>query len=104
MQIDSIFPQIVAADFKPHWIEGLDEKQYHADKTAISSSGIRARTPAHFFENYISGTPTESTPAQRFGILAHKALNEPEAFRNSYQVMPDFGNCTYKDNKANRDG
>lgn len=47
--------------------------------------------------------PRRDTEALFFGRAFHCALLEPERFADAYIVEPDFGNCTYKANKANRD-
>lgn len=105
MNLGDVFPSVVPENFQPLWVTGLEQEAYHRDATSISSSGVRSflRTPSHFFAEFILGEYEEPTDAMKFGTLAHKAILEPSSLKDSYLVIPDFGNCTYKENKANRD-
>jgi len=95
---------IVAEDFKNHWVENLDDTDYHADKTSVSSSALKKvslvslKTFRHSF--FVAGekAPTE---AMKFGKLAHMAILEGEKFRNRYIVMPEFFGYTGKGELTN---
>lgn len=105
MNFPEVFPELVPEGFKGTWIEGLPEENYHADRSAVSSTAVRhfQRSPAHFWSRFVLGYEKEKTEAVKFGTLAHKAILEPSSLRDNYLVVPDFGNCTYKENKLSRD-
>lgn len=87
--------EILPEDFQPHWKGSaeLSEDEYHSDRTAISSTGLRLalRSPKTFYRNVIMGLDKRETPAMRLGSIAHMALLEPERFRRTYVTQPDFG-------------
>lgn len=45
----------------------------------------------------------EESPALAFGKAFHAAILEPEVFAATYVVVPSFGDCRKKENKAMRD-
>lgn len=98
-------PEILGPEFSGHWVENLNEEIYHADKTSVSSGGVRAalRSPRNFFRRYIVGVERDETDAMRFGSAAHLAILEPERFKQLYVVQPDFGPLQSSTNRAKRD-
>ena len=66
----------------------MDNATYHADKTAISKSGLDliAKSPAHF--RYWMDHTREETPAMQKGTLIHTMALEPEKVGEEYAVMP----------------
>jgi hypothetical protein len=84
----------------------VNESVYHqrvpgiVSKTALD---LIARSPAHY-KAWIDGeSEEEESEALSFGRAFHCALLEPDKFDASYTVEPDFGDCRFKANKANRD-
>lgn len=90
----SHLPEIVGPDFKAHWKEGVSNEDYHADRSAVSSSGLKIilnKSPRHFHYHWTSGAPDEEeSNALRFGSLCHMALLQSDLFRESYKVEPIF--------------
>lgn len=69
----------------------MTNQEYHADPNTIGKSGLEyvLRSPAHFYERFLSGKPTPPpTPAMRFGTLIHTATLEPDQLAR-YVVVPD---------------
>lgn len=62
---------------------------YHADRSCVSSSGLKLmlRSPAHF-KHYLDA-PHEETPALFIGTAIHARLLEPELFAEDYVVAPE---------------
>lgn len=85
------FPTIVSENFTPHFIEDLQAEQYHADKTAISSTALKKllKSPKTFLHHY-NEPPMERTAAMTFGEALHMALLEPERFQSEVQVEESF--------------
>lgn len=71
----------------------MDSKQYHADTSAISASGLKlfARSPAHYYAAYLDPNRVERQPtaAMKLGTATHCAILEPERFSAEYVAMPD---------------
>jgi len=70
-------------------------EEYHADRTAISSSGLRTifqQSPAHF--KYYQDNPKPPTPDMRIGTYTHSAILEPHIFAQS--VVIDVGSRAAK--------
>lgn len=64
----------------------MPSAEYHADKTAISASGLKTfRRSRREFELGISKEPTEAMNA---GTLAHAALLEPEKLETLFPIYP----------------
>ena len=87
------------------WAPQMGEANYHADKRALSSSGVRkAVKSAATFRDYWTGKiKDEETDAMLFGRLAHISILEPTRFMEGYKVMPDFGDMRSSANRAKRD-
>lgn len=66
----------------------MNNEEYHADRTAISKSGLDliAKSPAHF--RYWMDHSREATPAMQKGTLIHTMALEPEKVRDQYAVLP----------------
>lgn len=76
------------------WNVGAEE--YHADRTADSSSTIKdfGTSPEYYRGRYIDGTlPKKDTDAMLLGSVLHCKLLEPEKFVDQYAVLPQY----YKD-------
>jgi hypothetical protein len=101
-----IYPVVVGEDFAPHWAENLAEVDYHADKTAISSSSLKymLKSPRSFHRRFVEGKGKKETPSMRLGRAAHMFALEPDRFRRTHVVMPDFGDLRSSKNRAARDG
>ncbi len=86
-----ILPHILN-EFTPHWNETLSIEDYHADKTAVSSSGLRhiLKSPFAFHENHRGQVDIEESAAFRIGHAAHMAILEPEKFEKCIVIQPEF--------------
>lgn len=82
-----MIPHIVGEDFTPHWALELTNEQYHADKTAVSSTGLRKllKSPYAFMNQSV-----ETTAAMAFGSAVHLAVLEPKEFENRFILEPKF--------------
>lgn len=80
-------------------IANMTNEQYHADRSAVSSSGLKKLliSPAHY-KDYIEAERVETT-ALRVGTAIHTALLEPEVFSQTYIVAPVVDRRT-KEGKA----
>lgn len=83
-------------EFAPYWRENLPDVDYHADMSAVSSTGIRKilKSPATFKAHILDRLSPEPTPAMQFGTLVHKAVLEGTDFLKSYVVEPEFTGYT----------
>lgn len=74
----------------PPGIYKMSNEDYHADRSAVSSSGLKHLlpdgSPTHF-QSYLNA-PHEETVALTFGAAYHSALLEPELFAKEYVVEP----------------
>ena len=97
-------PIIVGPEFQAKWVENLPSEEYHADRTAVSSSGLRKalKSAATFRANWLSHEE-EGTKVMQFGTLAHLCVLEPWKFMQTYVVQPDFGDMRSSKNRASRD-
>lgn len=78
-------------------IEGMTNEEYHADTTALSSSGLRTilnKSPKH----YKLGDRKE-TDAMAIGTACHVALLEPQRFKDTYIQKPENMNFATKEGK-----
>ena len=93
-------------DFEPHWVYELDESAYHADRTAVSSTSLRAilKSPKTFWSQFVDGIGKEETDAMKFGRLAHMAILEGEKFKERYRVMPRFSGLTKDGRESEQSG
>lgn len=72
-------------------------EEYHKDRTAISSSGIKKlrQSPAHFYSAYLDpdSEKKKPTPAMEFGTLVHALVLEPETVKD---VCAELSSTTVK--------
>lgn len=94
-------------NFSPHWKEGQESDDYHADKSAVSSSALRQieKSPATFYQNFFLKTPDteKKTKAKTIGTLCHQAILEGSKFLENFVIMPDFGDFRSSKNREARD-
>lgn len=76
------------ASLAPGVWQGISNADYHGDRSAVSSSGLKhlLQSPAHFVAAMSSAHA--ETDAMRFGTALHAALLEPDIFAGTYRVMP----------------
>lgn len=89
---------MTAALTLPDWPVGIFDdvpaEVYHRKQLGVATShalGAILRSPAHY-RAWLT-EPERETKALNFGRAAHAALLEPEVFRRTYVVQPDFGDC-----------
>lgn len=87
--------------YRPKLIQNLSANDYHADKTAVSSSQLRRilKSPKAF--KYGLEAPREETDAMRIGTLVHLAILEPDEYFSRVVVMPEFTGQT-KDGRESK--
>jgi len=81
------------------------EAHYHERVLGLASKhalDLVARSPAHY-RAWLASIERAEREALAFGKAFHCALLEPERFAAAYLVEPTFGDCRFKENKANRD-
>lgn len=91
MQTDGFYTDVPAAE-------------YHKKQLGVISKSALdqlKKSPAHY-RSWLELEPKE-TPALAFGRMLHCAVLEPAVFSATHVVQPDFGDCRYKEAKANRD-
>lgn len=83
----------VSKSFKPCWIDGISNEEYHANKAFVSSSQLKLlinESPDFFRDALTSGVIKEQTDAMLLSTLVHHAVLEGDDFLNRYVVMPKF--------------
>lgn len=83
---------------------GVPAAEYHKKQLGVVSKSALDRikkSPAHY-RSWLE-LETKETPAMTFGRMLHCATLEPAVFAATHAVQPDFGDCRYKEAKANRD-
>lgn len=95
-------PEIVDPSFVNTWIDNQSSEEYHADKTAVSSTGLRKllKSPATF-ALYLK-EPPKASDAMRLGSLVHMAILEPQKFKERVIVSPHFGDLRISKNREAR--
>lgn len=85
-----VLPEIISYGFTPNWQLDLSNDDYHADRSAVSSTGLRRilKSPRAFAAGQIA--EPEETNALRFGHAVHLAILEPKLFEKLYVIMPRF--------------
>ncbi len=90
----------------PHGIhERVPEDVYHQRVPGLVSKhalDLVHRAPAAY-KAWVEGQEEEVSEALALGKAFHCALLEPQRFEEQYAVLPQFGDCRKKENKANRD-
>lgn len=86
----SLIPQIVGEEFLPLWDHTLSNEEYHADKTAVSSTWLKEilKSPKAFLAH--GQVQKKETAAFRIGRAVHMAILEPEVFQKNYVISPEF--------------
>lgn len=91
----------------PHGLHrDVPHEVYHARVLGLVSKGaldIVHRSPLHYRTWALGREPEEISDPLAFGSAFHCAILEPERFDAAYVVAPDFGDCRFKEPKANRD-
>jgi len=85
-------------NFKPG-IYSIAAERYHA-AAGVSKSMLdilAEQTPAHL-QAYLAGE-REETPAMRFGSILHRALLEPDTYKDGFHVRPEKMTFTTKAGK-----
>jgi hypothetical protein len=100
--LTEILNESVAAEnrFKPG-IYSIAAERYHAangcSKTMLDF--LANQTPAHLAA-YLYGLTKEETPAMRFGSIVHRAMLEPDTYKDGFHVKPEKMRFTTKDGIA----
>jgi PDDEXK-like uncharacterized protein DUF3799 len=84
--------------------QGVPADVYHQRlRGVVSKSALDQieRSPMHYLA-WLDAEEKEPTPALAFGSAFHCALLEPKVFEATYAVQPDFGDCRFKEAKANK--
>lgn len=100
-------PEIIPEGFEPKWVENLSAEEYHADRSAMSSSGLKlilSKTPLHFHYDWTKGAVDEDDDgvvqvqsikkSLRIGQICHEAFLEPQKFRERHIIEPEFTGFT----------
>lgn len=75
--------------FIPQDVLAMSEEAYRSAPGVNKSTLWEIRkSPAHY--RYAISHPTEDTPALRFGRAFHMALLQPDLFKETYVLAPDF--------------
>lgn len=67
----------------------LTNEEYHANRTHISSSGLKLllQDQNEYHRRYIQGIKSESTTAFDFGTYVHALILEPETVKDSFAIF-----------------
>lgn len=107
-QIDNLPPVMPRIDEPGHdvaaWDENVPEELYHADKSAVSSSGgkkLLEDTPLHFYDAWAQPyvEDEEESGALRLGTLLHLCLLKPKEYTARVVLAKKFDRRT-KEGKA----
>lgn len=82
-------------------IYSMAAERYHA-AAGVSKSMLdilAEKTPAHL-RAYQAGEAREETPAMRFGTILHRALLEPDTYKDAFHVRPEKMSFATKEGKA----
>lgn len=84
---------VIDPDFKAHWKEGLSNEEYHADKTTVSSTGLKEfkKSPHAFLSHHLWADEFDKEKKHlRIGRAVHMAILEPELFKKKFVLSPKF--------------
>lgn len=92
-------------ELSPGFYRGVPNEVYHARHVGLASKSAldHVNRSSMHYKWWVDGGEEEETPALAFGSAFHCALLEPDRWCTSYCVVPDFGDCRFKINKAARD-
>lgn len=83
-------------NYKPGIYSIAAERYHSAAGVSKSMLDILAeKTPAHLIA-YLNGEAREETEAMRFGTILHRALLEPDTYKEAFHVRPDGMKFTTK--------
>jgi len=85
-------------------IYSIAAERYHA-ASGVSKSMLdilAEKTPAHLIA-YLNGEGREETDAMRVGTILHRALLEPDTYKDAFYTRPDKLSYATKEGKAWRD-
>lgn len=85
-------PEIVSEDFVSHWNTSLTNENYHADRSAVSSTSLKLlieKSPKTFLASH-NGLLRKESDAFRIGTALHMAILEPKLFQESFVIKPKF--------------
>jgi len=90
MQEDT--PLVVGEKFTPNWNLSITSDQYHGDKSAVSSTGLRKilKSPYSFYSHHFLDQKEEDVPAFKLGTAFHMAILEPTEFAKKFILVPKF--------------
>jgi len=85
-------PEIVPVSFTPYWEVNQSNEDYHADKTAVSSTTLKQilDSPWAFLAAHTNKFKRVESDAFRIGSAIHMAILEPEKFKSCYVISPKF--------------
>lgn len=89
---------IVPPTFQNYTLEDFPDEKYHADKSAVGSSGTRQALDSQkaFYWGHFLGYQIEQTKELDIGKIIHTAILEGSKFKDKYVVMPKFWGKTAK--------
>jgi hypothetical protein len=81
---------IVPEGFQAKWDKDICEADYHADRTALSSTALRKafKSSRAFHRYFVDGVGEVESPSMAFGTMAHTAILEGEKFFERYVIEP----------------
>ena len=77
----------------------IPAEEYHQRELGVASKStldLVHHSPAHYYA-WLQGLDKEPTPALEFGAAFHCASLEPERFARDYAIVPNFGDCRFKE-------
>lgn len=82
-------------ELKPGIYTGIRNEDYHADRTAVSSTWLKKieKSPFHL-KSYLSSPPAESTPALIMGSAVDCLIFEPDEWNNQFIIAPEINRRT----------
>jgi len=88
-------PEFVGKDFKNEWRDLADE-DYHKDLTAVARGDLLAfrKSGRAFLARRTKEETGGVSDAMRFGRAAHMLALEPEKFKKTFVIMPEFTGMT----------
>lgn len=85
----------------------MTNEEYHADRTAVSKSGLDwiNKSPLHYWENYLNPNrpPRKKSKDLILGSATHVAITESYRFSSEYTLQPVVSNRTNEGKEIIRD-